>query len=92
MNPASMQLADNQVLDAYLSELEALLLEREVGSVVESVALARRHSAGLSTEFFRELRVAIKRMLDVDQAILSDTNRAARQHTAKMGHANGLIL
>lgn len=69
------QLASNQALYDYLGRLAASLQERGAESMAEVIAAAARQAAGLSTEFLGESRIALEKVLNSNQAIVSDAIR-----------------
>jgi hypothetical protein len=58
-----MKLASNQQLYEYLGQLQSVLHERAAEDLARTVAHAREHAAGSSTEFLGESRIALRQLL-----------------------------
>ncbi len=75
--PADVKkLANNKELYDYLVALSALLQARGADSLAANVLAASRQSAALSTEFLGESRIALRKVTDADEVLLSDAERA----------------
>ena len=70
------QLSNNKELYDYLVDLSATLRKRGAESLASIVYAASRHAVGLSTEFLGESRIALRKVSDSDQSVLSETERA----------------
>jgi hypothetical protein len=67
--------SNNAELYQYLFELSAKLTERSAKELSEVVSHASRCSAGMSTEFLGESRIALRRVLTEEQGALSPKGR-----------------
>jgi hypothetical protein len=70
------QLANNKELYDYLVDLSAKLRVRGAESFAEAALAASRQAAGLSTEFLGEARIALRKLSDSDEAVLTSAERA----------------
>jgi hypothetical protein len=64
-------LSSNLELYQYLLALSAELRERNAGDLSEAITHASRTSAGMSTEFLGESRIALRRVLTEEDGVLT---------------------
>ena len=70
------QLENNQELYDYLISLAASLRERGAESMAVIITAASKHAAGLSTEFLGESRIALRKLVDLDPAVLGEQGKS----------------
>ena len=70
------QLANNKELYDYLVDLSTKLGARGAELLAAIILSASRQSAGLSTEFLGESRIALRKVSDSDEVLLTDAERA----------------
>jgi hypothetical protein len=67
------RLASNQQLYEYLGEMESALRERGAEGLARTVAYARKHAVGSSTEFLGESRIALRQVTEARPGLLTAT-------------------
>jgi len=70
------QLANNKELYDYLVDLSTKLEARGAESLAAIVLAASGQSAGLSTEFLGESRIALRKVSDSDEVLITADERA----------------
>jgi len=70
------QLANKQELFDYLIGLAASLRERGAESMAAIITIASKHAAGPTTEFLGESRIALRKLVDLDLAVLSEQDKS----------------
>jgi len=69
------QLANNKELYDYLVVLAAKLRVGGAESLADMVFTASKQAAGLSADFLGESRIALRKLSDSDEVVLSDADR-----------------
>jgi len=69
------QLKSNSELYQYLVRLISRLRTRGAAELADSVEFASRQASGISTEFLGESRIALRKLLEKEHGILTETER-----------------